>query len=135
MAKSAARAVRVALDRSRQTTPCNCCDWEEQFLKELEVEGWTLKQIELGQVRSGTWSASVLRAFVEGFPLTDELVENYLKNKGIGRGYPGTVSKARHDLVTRGWVEDSGEKRINRNNRKVTLWQLTTAGRESLGIK
>lgn len=52
---------------------------------------------------------------------TDEDVEDALKSK-----HPAfsTLRKRRTDLVERGFLRDSGDRKINRNNRKMIIWEL-----------
>ena len=52
---------------------------------------------------------------------TDEEIEDALKGK-----HPAfsTLRKRRTDLVQRGLLRDTGERKVNRNNRKMIVWGL-----------
>jgi hypothetical protein len=53
--------------------------------------------------------------------LTDEEIEDALSVK-----YPAfsTLRKRRTDLVQLGLIRDSGERKLNRNNRKMIVWEI-----------
>jgi hypothetical protein len=52
---------------------------------------------------------------------TDEDIEDALSSK-----HPAfsTLRKRRTDLVQRGFLRDTGERRLNRNNRKMIVWEI-----------
>lgn len=65
--------------------------------------------------------AAVLSWFKSHRTGTDMDIEDALLSK-----YPGfsTLRKRRCDLVTLGYLEDSGDRTLNRHGRKMIVWRL-----------
>lgn len=74
--------------------------------------------------RSGTQRWHVLVAITARPRTDDELMQ--LPNTGVKAGV------RRQELVERGWVRDSGEKRLTRNKCRAIVWELTPEGRKEL---
>jgi hypothetical protein len=81
--------------------------------------------------RTGTARLAVLRAIArlpDDYGLTDEEIQNALHLN------PSTERPRRVELVTAGWVEDSGIRRPTRASGKpAAAWRLTPAGRVAFG--
>jgi hypothetical protein len=69
-------------------------------------------------------------AILQEFCLTDYLTDEEVCDRFPDRD-PGTVKKRRHELVERGLVEDSGQRRKNRNGSNVTVWRLWNESRQA----
>lgn len=48
--------------------------------------------------------------------------------------YLDSAKACRANLMAGGWVEASGDKRMSPRNRPMTVWQLTDAARQALGV-
>lgn len=64
---------------------------------------------------------AVLAWFRAHGPGTDEQIEDALLNRYSGFS---TLRKRRCDLVTLGYLRDSGKRETNRNGRQMIVWEL-----------
>lgn len=64
----------------------------------------------------------------------DGMTHPELEEKLAGRAAPSSVRTRCSELVTGGWVADSGNTRLTRAGLDATVWILTMRGRAELGL-
>jgi hypothetical protein len=74
-------------------------------------------------------SSALQELILEAFCLQDCLTDEDLCDRFPDRE-PGTVKKRRHELVQRGLLVDSEQRRKNRRGCRMTVWRLWNESRQ-----